>query len=67
MRRKKKMTKPKCKFCRYCKWLVQYKNNTGFCDATYKMKTINSRGEHCQDYEYDPNDTFYKKGWKTIK
>ena len=57
------MTKPKYKWCRYCKWLVIRKGTTGFCEATYKQKNINSRGENCKDYSYDPNDTFYYKCW----
>lgn len=59
------MAKPKYKLCRFCKWLVRVKGYTGFCEAKYETKNINSRGEYCNEYSYDPNDTFYYKGWKS--
>ena len=53
------MPKPKYKWCRYCKWLCYADDYMGFCEATYKIKNINSRGENCEYYDYDENDTFY--------
>lgn len=54
------------RLCRYCKWLVHTKGRDGFCEATYRKKNINSRGDTCEEWSYDPNDTFYyidgKKG-----
>lgn len=46
------------RLCRYCKWLVHTKGKSGFCEATYETKNINSRGDKCDDWSYDQNDTF---------
>lgn len=61
------MSKPKYKWCRFCKWLCYVKGYSGFCEATYETRNINSRGEHCDYYDYDPNDTFYMVAKKVIR
>lgn len=52
----------KKRLCRFCKWLVHTKGRKGFCEATYKSKNINSTGVGCEEYAYNPNDTFYYIG-----
>lgn len=61
------MSKPKYKWCRFCKWLYHVKGYSGFCEATYTTKNINSRGEFCEYYDYDANDTFYAVSKKVIR
>lgn len=52
------MKEPKLKWCRYCKWLTSLSGTVGFCEAIYRKRNKNSRGENCDCYEFDKIDTF---------